>query len=77
MPGNWPGIGKLLLLFADEKQETQKIGLFPLTEDDASRTIDVVAVHGIQGDATACNIMILGAYGSGTFFLPQSRLCKS
>jgi hypothetical protein len=31
--------------------EKEKIGLFELSRADASKTVDVVAVHGLQGDA--------------------------
>ncbi len=31
--------------------EKEKIGLFELSKADASKTVDIVAVHGLQGDA--------------------------
>ena len=32
-------------------RQMEKIGLFELTNDDLEKTVDVVAVHGLQGDA--------------------------
>lgn len=36
---------------ARPESEKEKIGLFELSKDEASKTVDVVAVHGLQGDA--------------------------